>query len=142
MQLLKDIVREQTEARKSKSIDNPYFGRSSSDLSVDSQEANESEVANHAEEDAGDSALDQASQSQLKEIVHSLDILVGRDDLVELRALEVDADGPPGLSTISGVFRDHRELAQKALELSEYAKGVYITLNPIRNNGIKSVRKK
>ena len=98
---------------------------------------NGSENSGQTEEIAEHLAFEHSQKNQLKEIRRTLDVLVNKDGLVELRALEVDAEGVPGLSTISGFFRDRQELAQQALELSEYAKGVYITLNPIRYDETK-----
>jgi hypothetical protein len=64
------------------------------------------------------------------EIRKALEALFERDDVAELRALDV-RDGRRGV-TLSGYFNDFGLLAMEASRLSDAgATGVYVTLNPV-----------
>ncbi|MCP4542457.1 MAG: hypothetical protein GY832_35485 [Chloroflexi bacterium] len=68
----------------------------------------------------------------LAEIRRALDILKRVGDVVEFRALSVSEPRYRAPHTVSGYFDDFVKLAAEAVRLSQYAKGVYITLNEIQ----------
>jgi putative DNA primase/helicase len=80
---------------------------------------------------------DENPEKALRNIEEMLQLIVGPGQVVEMRALDVNGgDG----KTYSGYYdADHLdELARDAIELSKGAKGVYITLNPVRRNIIEA----
>ena len=50
--------------------------------------------------------------------------------MIELRVLHSQHQQRTPV-TLSGYFNDHRKLANCAVEVSQYARGVYITLNKV-----------
>jgi len=70
-------------------------------------------------------------QPNLPEILRALALLAEPGQVIELRLLEVQAQGPRIPTTMSGYFDDFKLLANNAIKYGGLAKGVYITLNPV-----------
>jgi len=66
------------------------------------------------------------------EVLHALAVLTKPGAEVELRAIEVRAHSGEKPHPVSRCFTDPHELANEALALDSYAKGIYITLNPLK----------
>lgn len=64
-------------------------------------------------------------------ILAALELLVVPGQVVELRLLEVQLGDGRARVTMSGYFDSPHALAQSAGERAQFAKGAYITLNPI-----------
>jgi hypothetical protein len=65
------------------------------------------------------------------EVRHALDLLADPGQVVELRMLEVQSQGRRFPATVSGYFDDLEHLVKAAAEYWSYAKGVYVTINPV-----------
>src|SRR3954463_5137698 len=65
------------------------------------------------------------------EIRRSLDLLLLRGQVTELRALGVSAPEYRRPHTVSGYFDDPDALTHTATNLSHHAQGVYVVLNPV-----------
>ena len=66
------------------------------------------------------------------EILRALDVLTMPGAEVELRAIDVQQQGSEKPYPISKCFTDPHELANEAFALDSYAKGIYVTLNPLK----------
>src|SRR5258708_1596090 len=66
------------------------------------------------------------------EVLHALAVLTKPGTEVELRAIGVRTQASEKPYPISKCFTDPHELANEALALDSYAKGIYITLNPLK----------
>jgi hypothetical protein len=74
-----------------------------------------------------------AEPTPAERIAAALALFIGPDDVTELRALHVTQRyGRP--ATVAGFFDDAHlaEMAAAALELTEKARGVYFTMNPLK----------
>lgn len=71
------------------------------------------------------------STHNAEEILRSLRALMAPGQIVELRALEVSTPKYPRPHTVSGYFDDLETLAQQAMLVSK-AKGIYVTMNPLK----------
>jgi hypothetical protein len=70
-------------------------------------------------------------QPDLPEILRALGLLAEPGQIIELRLLEVQAQGQRIPTTMSGYFDDLQLLANSAIKYGGNAKGVYVTLNPV-----------
>lgn len=66
-----------------------------------------------------------------QEVRKAVDLLLDRGEVIELRALEVPRGGNGFRYTASGYFDDADRLVEEAVRLSQTAKGVYVTMNPV-----------
>lgn len=66
------------------------------------------------------------------EILHALAVLTKSGTEVELRAIGVQTHSGEKPHPVSKCFTDPHELANEALALDSYAKGIYVTLNPLK----------
>ena len=73
-----------------------------------------------------------SSDDQVAEITRTLELLLEKDAVYELRALKVLHNGSGRPFTVGGYFDNEQLLAESAAKLSGKADGVYITLNPTR----------
>ncbi len=65
------------------------------------------------------------------EIRRALDLLLQPGQVTELRALEVTTPEYRRPHTVSGYFDDPDALASAAMKIAPYAKGIYVTPNPV-----------
>src|SRR5262245_21566567 len=82
---------------------------------------------------------DEEWDEQVDAIRRWLNLLVWEDGIIELRALRVLTEDNDELSTLVGFYDSEHleELATEAVELTECAEGVYVTLNPLRQEILK-----
>ncbi|MGA2186782.1 MAG: hypothetical protein ABSH47_27550, partial [Bryobacteraceae bacterium] len=71
-------------------------------------------------------------QPDPSEIRRALSLLAEPGQIVELRLLEVQREGQRFSATMSGYFDDFKLLAASASKHGGTAKGVYVTLNPVK----------
>jgi hypothetical protein len=71
-------------------------------------------------------------QPDRSEVLRALDLLAKPGQVVELRLLEVQSQGNRIPVTMSGYFDDFELLANSACRYGGSAKGVYVTLNPVK----------
>lgn len=67
--------------------------------------------------------------ADLEALIRAARLLLAPDTVAELRILEVDGVSK---NTWAGFFHNPRRLAEAALEFDGRAKGIYVTLNPVR----------
>jgi hypothetical protein len=90
-----------------------------------------------------------ALQPDPPEVLRALDLLAEPGQVIELRLLDVQAQGQRFPATMSGYFDDFKVLANAAAKHAVAAKGVYVTLNPVNpsllaraSNRLRTVGKK
>ena len=80
-------------------------------------------------------------------ILRTMDVFLAPGQVCEVRAMQAQMQGEKWPGTVSGYFNDSKRLVE-ALGQIEFARGIYVTLNPVKpdllaraNNRLKRVEK-